>query len=336
YDPGTTCALVDRVFEPLARELPAILEAALEKQAAWELLQLPGPYPAARQQELCEALMRRTGYHFDHGRLDSTPHPFALGGVPGDQRITTRYKEDDLRFAIMATLHETGHSFYEFNLPRAWSYQPVGMARGASLHESQSLMLEMVACRTPQFVQLLAPMLAERFGPQDPAYSFDNLLKHYRIIRRNLIRIEADQVVYPLHIILRYELERSLLDGAIEVKDIPEVWREKMRSLIGLVPEGDADGCLQDVHWSFGMFGYFPSYGLGAAIAAQLFETAVRDDTAILDGIARGDFAPYFAWVRPRVHEKASSRPLEDIVREATGAPIAADALLRQLRQRYL
>jgi carboxypeptidase Taq len=335
YDPGVNSELVDGVFGALKLRLPALLEQVLDKQAGWNLLPLGAGHPDESQRELCEFVMRKTGYHFDHGRLDQTSHPFALAGVPGDQRITTRFKADDLRFGLMATIHETGHSFYEYNLPRQYSFQPVGAARGTSLHESQSLMLEMFACRSAEFVRFLAPELAKRFGAADPAYAYDNVLKHYHKIRRNLIRTEADQIVYPLHVILRYEIELLLLDGSLPIDELPEFWNTRMKQLIGVTPPDAGQGCLQDIHWSFGMFGYFPSYAIGAAIAAQLFETATAADPLILDGLIEGDFGPFFAWVKPNVHEKASSLTIQGIVEQATGAPLSAEPLLRHLTQRY-
>jgi len=335
HDPGVRSELVDGVFGLLAQRLPVLLEQVLDKQAGWNLLPLGAGHSDEAQRELCEFIMRKTGYHFDHGRLDQTLHPFALGGVPGDQRITTRFKADDLRFGLMATIHETGHSFYEFNLPRQYSFQPVGAARGAGLHESQSLMLEMCACRSAEFVRFLAPELARRFGAADPAYAHDNVLKHYHKIRRNLIRIEADQIVYPLHVILRYEIELALLDGSLPADELPEFWNMRIKQVIGVTPPDAGQGCLQDVHWSLGMFGYFPSYTMGAAIAAQLFETATAADPAILAGLSVGDFGPYYAWVKPNVHEKASSLTFQAIIEQASGAPLSAEPLLRHLTQRY-
>lgn len=335
HDPGVTTAVIDPLFTQLARELPPLLESVLDAQSAWTVIPFP-EHAEAVQRELCEALMAQTGYDFNAGRLDTTTHPFALGNVPGDPRITTRFKPDDLRFALMATLHETGHSFYEFNLPREWSYQPVGAARGAALHESQSLMLEMQACRSLPFIRFLARQLAQRFGADNPAYSEANVVRRYHRIQRNLIRIEADEVVYPLHVILRYDIERLLLAGDLQVRDLPDAWNAKMTELIGVTPDHPGVGCLQDVHWAFGMFGMFPSYALGAAIAAQLFETASRADPSILPAIGNGDFKPYFAWVKPNVHEKASSLSFHDVIEEASGRALDGDALLRHLRRRYL
>jgi carboxypeptidase Taq len=334
-DPGSTSAMVDRVFDPLRRELPGLLAEVLERQAAWKPLPL-GEHADEAQRELNESVMRQIGYDFNSGRLDVTTHPFALANVPGDSRIATRFKADDLRFALMATIHETGHSFYEFNLPRDWSFQPVGAALSASLHESQSLMLEMQACRSSEFIGFIAPELAKRFGAHDPAFGRDNVAQHYHRIQRNLIRIEADEVVYPLHVILRYDIERSLLDGTLAVNDLPEAWNAKMQQLVGVVPPTDTLGCLQDVHWSFGMFGYFPSYSLGAATAAQLFEAATAADPTILPQIALGNFKPYFDWARVNVHAKASRVSSETLMTQATGRALDADALLRHLRRRYL
>lgn len=336
-DPGVTCALVDSVFQPLAQELPGMLETALERQAEWRPLPLNAVHPADQQKALCEHLMQQIGYPMANGRLDATAHPFALPNVPYDQRITTRFKEDDLRFSIMATIHETGHAMYEYHLPKDWRYQPVGVARGATLHESQSLMLEMMASRSSEFLRWLAPELARRFGAgNEAAYSVDNLRLHWQRVRRNLIRIEADELVYPLHVILRYRLERDLLAGRLDVTDIPDAWNALMQELIGITPPSDADGCLQDVHWSFGMFGYFPNYALGEATAAQLFEAACADDPGVLEGLGQGDFSAYFDWVRPRVHACGSSRSTSEIIEAATGQPLSAQPLLRHLRRRYL
>jgi carboxypeptidase Taq len=336
HDPGMTCEIVNRVFTPLSRELPGILDAVIEKQASWQPLPLPARHSPELQRELCEALMRQIGYDFDCGRLDVTTHPFAIPMVPGDTRITTRFKEGDLRFALMATIHETGHSLYEYNLPRDWSFQPVGVARGATMHESQSLMLEMTACRSVEFIRFLSAEVAKRFGPDDPAYGYENFRQHYQRIWRNFIRIEADEVVYPLHVILRYEIERALLDGQLAVDELPGAWNAKMQELIGVTPPTDTLGCLQDVHWSFGMFAYFPNYAMGAATAAQLFAAAIKTDPGVLPALSTGNFQPYFNWVVPNVHRKASSQTFEQIVQEATGSPLAADALLDHLRRRYL
>ena len=336
-DPGLTCEIVDRVFNPLAESLPDLLEKILARQADWNPLPLNSAHPVAAQQELSEWLVRQIGYPMDHGRIDSTTHPFAMAHVPGDQRIATCFKEGNLGLSIMATIHETGHSMYEFNLPKEWNYQPVGLARGATLHESQAIMLDMMASRSHEFIEFLAPHLANRFGGNNvAAYTAPNLCQHFHRVRRNLIRLEADEVVYPLHVILRYRLERELMDGQLEVEDIPEAWNDKMKALIGITPPSDASGCLQDIHWSVGLFAYFPNYALGEAAAAQLFQAACNQSSDLLEGLRRGDFEPYFNWVRPKIHQRASSASIDDIIESATGHTLGADALLSHLRNRYL
>ena len=217
--------------------------------------------------------MAQMGFDFERGRLDESAHPFC-GGVPDDIRLTARYEAADVTSGLMAILHETGHALYNAGLPRVWRHQPVGEARGYAVHESQSLLVEMQVCRSPAFLHYLAPLLAETFGRDDPALSADNLYRRAIHVERGFIRVDADEVTYPLHVILRYRLEKALLEGDLEVADLPGAWNEGMRELLGLTPPDDRVGCLQDIHWSVGAIGYFPCYTLGALMAAQLFEAA--------------------------------------------------------------
>ena len=225
---------------------------------------------------------------------------------------------------------------YEFNLPRKHAFSPAGFARGASAHESQSLMLEMMAGRSKEFLRFLAPLLHEYFGGEARSWTALNVLNYFRRVDDDFIRVEADEVSYPLHVILRYRLERALLSGDLAVDDIPDAWNELFRKLFGRVPPNHAKGCLQDIHWAAALFGYFPNYALGEALAAQLFGRAKSEDAAILPALSRGDFKPYFNWVRPRIHAQASLKSFDDIVIGATGAKLSGAALKRHLRARYL
>jgi carboxypeptidase Taq len=212
----------------------------------------------------------------------------------------------------------------------------VGLARGGNMHESQSLMVEMQAGRSHEFLKWLAPRLGEAFGGDPACWTFANVLNTYRRVGEGFIRVEADEISYPLHMILRYKLEQALLTGDLAVKDLPGAWSDLSQKLFGRRPPNDAQGCLQDFHWTAGLIGYFPSYALGAALAAQFFERAVADDPSIPERLAEGDFTPYRAWVRPRIHERASTAYFDDIVRDATGKSFSADAFRRHLRRRYL
>ena len=337
HEPGLTTAFVDQLFADLAAFLPPLLGRIMERQAAEPApLPLPGPFPETAQFALSEKLAAMIGYDFEHGRIDLTAHPFA-GGAPGDVRITTRFYDDDPIAGVMATMHETGHAMYEAGLPTEWAFQPAGSARGMGLHESQSLLFEMQAGRSRAFLPVLARLMRETFGGEAEAWSDDNIRRLYRRVRPSFIRVDADEVTYPLHVILRYRIERALTDGALEVEGIPEAWNELSRELLGITPPNDALGCLQDIHWAMGAFGYFPSYTFGAVAAAQLFAAATRQDPEILPALGRGEFAPLLAWTREHVHTRASLPPTsEAIMRAATGAPFSAEAFKAHLTSRYL
>ena len=279
-------------------------------------------------------LMKRLGFDFEHGRLDISLHPFC-GGTPDDVRITTRYDETNFTRALMGVLHETGHALYEAGLPRRWLGQPVGEARGIAVHESQSLIVEMQSCRSPAFVRFLAGELRRTFG-DDPAFAPDNLVRLYNRVEPGFIRVDADEATYPLHVILRHRLERHLIAGDLAVRDLPAAWNEGMRELLGLTPPDDRMGCLQDIHWPVGAFGYFPCYTLGALLAAQLFRAAEAAIPDLDSAIGRGDFAPLLAWLREKVHGQGAKPGFEELVRQATGGPLAIEPFLEHLRERYL
>lgn len=334
YEPDGRAADIDRLFGELEGFLPALLPRVLEHQGAAPP-PLDGPFDTAVQERLGRRLMTALGFDFDHGRLDVSAHPFC-GGAPSDVRITTRYDESDFLSAMMGVLHETGHGLYERGLPAAWADQPVGRARGMSLHESQSLLVEMLASRSPEFTRFAAPLMREAFGGAGPAWSEEAFAARAIRVERGFIRVDADEVTYPLHVILRYRLERALIEGSLEVDALPDAWNEGFERLMGVrVPE-DRLGCLQDIHWYDGAWGYFPTYTLGALTAAQLFESALRAVPEIPDALARGDFGPLLGWLRPNVHALGSSLSTEDILVRATGRPLEVAPFRAHLERRYL
>lgn len=336
YEPGGNMAAIDPVFATLKEELPGLLDNILAKQAAAPApLKPEGPFPASKQKELGEKVMAALGFDFEHGRLDESAHPFT-GGVPDDVRITTRYSAGDFTRALMGVIHETGHALYELGLPKDWRTQPVGSSRGMVLHESQSLLMEMQACRSPAFYRFLSPLASEVLGIWGEAMAPDNLNRIGHRVERGLIRVDADEVTYPLHVMLRYELEKALLAEDLSVADLPGAWRDGMKASLGIVPPDDRDGCLQDIHWYHGSFGYFPTYTLGALAAAQLYKAAGDALPDLEASIAAGDFEPLLSWLRTNVHAKASSKLTGDILTEATGADLGAEAFLRHLSKRYL
>jgi carboxypeptidase Taq len=336
YEPDGSTAEIDRLFDDLGTFLPGFIERALEHQAREAPPREPdGTFPVEKQRAAGVAFMQRLGFDFDHGRLDVSLHPFC-GGTPDDVRITTRYDEKSFRSALMGVLHESGHALYERGLPQAWRRQPVGDARGMAMHESQSLLMEMQACRSREFTEFAAAVLREIFSGSGAEWEADNLFRLNTRVKRSLIRVDADEATYPAHVILRYRLEKALIAGDLPLADLPDAWRAGMEELVGIAPADDRTGCLQDIHWYDGAWGYFPTYTLGALIAAQLFDAAKRADPAILPGLARGDFAPLLSWLRQNVHGKGSLRSTAELVEEATGRKLDTVTYKRHLEARYL
>jgi len=340
YEPGMRSAAIAPLFGRLAAFLPAFIPRVLEKQARESVVAAPGPFPIARQRELGVSLMGKLGFDFKRGRLDVSHHPFC-GGVPEDVRITTRYDDENFAKAMMGVLHETGHAKYEQNLPLSWLSQPVGRARSMAVHESQSLFLEMQVSRSREFSSFVAPHLCEAFpdavAKTPGAFDPDNLYRLATRVKPSLIRVDADEVTYPCHVILRFELERALILGELEVGDVPDAWDQKMQSLLGISTRGDyRNGCMQDVHWPSGSLGYFPTYTLGAMFAAQLFESAARDLPGLAQAITTGELGPLDAWLRSKVWGQASQLETPELVVHATGRPLDTQSFERHLERRYL
>jgi carboxypeptidase Taq len=340
YDPGNRAADVEMVFAALKTFLKSFLPKALERQkerfAARPPKAMEGPFPIEAQKALGLELMAAIGFDLDHGRLDISHHPFC-GGVPSDVRMTTRYQTNDFLSALMGILHETGHGLYEQNLPQAWQHQPVGKARGMMMHESQSLFVEKQIARHPAFWAYALPLARKHLGAHLGAISLEDLMQHVHRVKPGLIRVDADEATYPLHVILRFELEQQLITGKIEAKDLPEAWHSKMMDYFGLATiDTPKDGPMQDVHWPSGAFGYFPSYTLGALAAAQQFAAIKRAYPAIEDDMAAGRFDRLNAWRNEHIWAEASFHSTPDLMVRATGEPLNARHFMRHLEQRYL
>ena len=336
FQRGIGAADVSPVFadyEGFLRDALPKVEAAQARRGA--AVRPRGPFPAETQEALCRRLSERAGLEPSHSRLDRSTHPFC-GGTPTDVRITTRYKEDDFSTALLGVLHETGHALYERGLPAAFARQPVGEAAGMAAHESQSLIIEMQACRSDAFLSWLGPQLLAAFGGDPVAYAPDNLARLWRHVERGFIRVDADEMTYPAHIILRFRLEQALIGGDLAVADLPGAWNDGLRALLGIVPPDDARGCLQDIHWYDGAFGYFPSYTLGAMAAAQLMAAARRAVPGLDAALAQGDLAPLVGWLRAKVHGVGSLLGFNDLLRAATGKPLDPSAFEAHLTARYL
>ncbi|MFO1121398.1 MAG: carboxypeptidase M32 [Hyphomicrobiales bacterium] len=341
YDPGSRSVEIAAVFAGLktflADFIPQALEVQARRRAARPLKRFHGDFPPDRQKLLGVTLMSAVGFDFDHGRLDISHHPFC-SGVSSDVRMTTRYTTHEFLSSLMGILHETGHGLYEQGLPAAWQHWPSGKARGMAMHESQSLFQEMLISRTAEFWTFALPLARDHLGAEQlDGFDVEDLMAHVQKIERGYIRVDADEATYPLHIILRFEIEKDLIEGRIAAKDVPEAWDAKMREYLGLSTiDNPKDGPMQDVHWPSGAFGYFPSYTLGALMAAQqraAMERAIPDMGA---QIARGDFSAINDWRRRNIWEKASTLPIPEILRQATGEPLSARHFEDHLKRRYL
>ena len=336
FQPGMPAARITPIFdryEAFLRE--ALPEAEAREARLPAAIPLPTPVPADAQELVCRALAGRAGLDWTHTRLDRSLHPFC-GGTPTDVRITTRYDEDDPSRALMGVLHETGHALYERGLPLAWARQPVGQAAGMAAHESQSLIVEMQACRSDAFLSWLGPELARGFGADAASTAPANLQRLWRRVGRTFIRVDADEMTYPAHVILRFRLEQALVAGDLAVADLPGAWSDELHRLLGIRPASDREGCLQDIHWFTGLYGYFPSYSLGAMAAAQLMAAARRADGTIDTALAGGDLGPLVAWLRRNVHAHGSRYGFADLLETATGETFDPAHFERHLRARYL
>ncbi len=335
YEPGTQSKDIDAIFGDVKTWLPGLITRVRDKQAGETVLTAQGPFPVAAQRALGVEIMGLLGFDFTGGRLDVSTHPFC-GGVAEDVRITTRYSEDDFVRSMMGIVHETGHARYEQRLPRDLVHLPVGRARSMGIHESQSLSFEMQLGRSAAFLQLISPLVKKHLGDQ-PAFDADNLARLYTRVKPDFIRVDADELTYPAHIILRYEIERALMNGDIEPDDIPAIWDEKMMAYLGVDTRGNfQNGCLQDIHWTDGSFGYFPSYTLGAMYAAQYFATIRKLRPDLDASIARGDLSPAFNWLDAHIWQQASRWDTAELVRRATGESLNPAHFKAHLERRYL
>jgi carboxypeptidase Taq len=333
YDPGNRTADIAPVFDELKGFLRDFIPKALAAQERRGApTPLAGTYPIEKQRELGLAMMGAVGFDFTRGSLSVSHHPFC-GGVPTDVRITTRYKTGDFLSALMGVLHETGHALYEQNLPGEWAHWPLGRARGMAVHESQSLFVEKQIGRNPAFWRWALPVVERHLGE---TFSLEAILPLVHKVECGLIRVDADEVTYPLHVILRFELEQDFVAGRLEVADLPEAWDAKMRDYLGLSTiDNPADGPMQDVHWPGGTLGYFPSYTLGALMAAQQWAAIERDLPDASAQIANGRFDALNEWRRERIWKEACFYSTPELLQRATGDRLNAAYFRAHLERRY-
>ena len=334
YERGTSTAAVATLFDQLRPEIRSIAAAAVEKSNQ-QIITLPaGPYPVAAQQKLNQQIADSIGFDFTAGRIDTTAHPFCTTLGPHDVRLTTRYDENDFTSSLFGVLHEAGHGLYEQGLPADDFGPPSGAAVSLGIHESQSRLWENHVGRSREFWQKWYQVAQEIF-PQLNAFPLDDFLHFIRSAAFSPIRVEADEATYDLHILLRFDIERRMLNGSLNVNDVPAAWNDGFRELFGFTPKNDREGCLQDIHWSMGGLGYFPTYTLGNIHAASLFACAKRDAN-IASAIAVADYAPLLAWLRQNIHAHGSVLDPSDLIQQATGKKPSSEEYIKHLTQRYL
>lgn len=334
FEPGLRSADVTALFAELKAELVPLIAAIAERTGAVDDSCLHGTFPLEGQRRLVNDVLERMGFDRAGWRLDDTVHPFASGMGSGDVRITTRWDETFLPMALFGAMHECGHGLYEAGIAAELQRTPLGSGEALGLHESQSRMWENMVGRGRPFADYLAPRVADLFGGPVAGLDPETFYRAVNRVQPTFIRVEADEATYSLHIILRFELEQELIGGRIAVEDLPEAWNERFHSYFGLEVPDDAHGVLQDVHWSAGLFGYFPTYAIGNLVAGQLWER-VRDDLPDLDArLSAGELRPLREWLREHVHRHGSKWGAGEVLERVTGAPISVGPFMAYLKDK--
>lgn len=334
FERGANTARLTTLFQGLRPELVAIAAEAFEREP-FDAKKLAGDYPVAAQQAFNREVAEAIGFDFRAGRIDTAVHPFCTGLGPRDTRLTTRYDTADFRSSLFGVLHEAGHGLYDQGLRGDCHGQPIGKSVSLGVHESQSRLWENHVGRSRAFWEHWLPRAAVHF-PNLAGLGPDDLYRAVNQAERSFIRVEADEVTYDLHIMLRFEMETGIFNGDLKVADIPGEWNRRFRDFLGLDVARDADGCLQDIHWSLGIFGYFPTYSLGNLNASHLHAAALSQQPEIGSQLASGDYSGLLGWMRERIHRPGSRYLPDDLVARAAGSPATPEAHLAHLRTRYL
>ena len=336
YNPGLKIQDVDFIFDDLSKYLPNFILKVLEFQENNYHISNDTliPLSVSYQQKISSECMKMLGFNFDIGRIDTSAHPYCFG-FSQDTRITTNYNKKDFMNSIMAVIHETGHALYEQNLPKVYSDQPVGNALGMAMHESQALFFEYQIGRSKEFLNCLSKLIY-KLGPKNRFFKEGELFNSVNHVRRSLIRIDADEVTYPAHVIFRYNLEKAMVNGDLEIEDLPDAWTESVQKILDIRPTSDAEGCLQDIHWPSGLYGYFPSYLIGAVIASQLQEKIDEQIKNNKELISQGKFKHINTWLAQNIHHLGSTYDIQELLIKATGKPIDIVSYKTYLSNKFL
>jgi carboxypeptidase Taq len=335
YEPGMKTAKVRAIFNQLKDALVPVRQAIAERGTAVDNTILHQSYPVEKQREFACYIAQAVGYEFERGHLGTAVHPFATSFSRDDARITTRWYPDFLNPALFGVLHEAGHAMYEQGTHPGLERTPLARGTSMGLHESQSRLIENIVGRSRGFWRGHFAKLQAIFPQQLGQVSLDDFYRAINKVQASYIRVEADELTYGLHIILRFELEQALLNGDLAVADVPVAWNDKMRELLGVVPPDDSQGCLQDIHWSRPGFGYFPTYALGNLYAAQFYETAVAQNPAIVEGMATGQTTALLTWLRENIHQHGRKFLPAELVQQITGHPLGPDAFVRYATRKF-
>ncbi len=331
FDPGMTAASVASVFTPLRQELVALVDELRASPTQPDASFLQQTLAVESQKPLVQDVLKQLGFDFSCGVMAVSTHPFCSGSHPTDVRVTTRYDESNFCDAVTSAMHECGHALYEQGLPIAHAGTPAGSSNGLSIHESQSRMWENQVGRSRGFLRWMLPKYQSAgLANTDLESAYTGL----NLANPTLIRVDADEATYNLHIMVRFELERLMLNGELQVADLPEAWNQHYQDYLGITPPNDTLGCLQDVHWSMGAMGYFPTYTLGNLYSAQFYAAAQRDLGDLESLYAAGDFAPLLTWLRDNIHSRGKQLSPEALCQEVTGEPLSANYLLDYLRNK--
>lgn len=336
FEPGCTARAVEAVFTPLRERLVALLGRLDGSPKKPSSAFNDHALPVEAQERFVRIVAERIGFDFRRGRLDRSTHPFCGGSHCRDVRMTTRFSERCLLDGLGSTMHESGHGMYEQGLPGSSIGLPMGEAVSLSIHESQSRLWENQVGRSRPFMRWMRPLLPEFFGSACDRFSDEDLYGAANVVERGFIRVDADEATYNLHVIVRFAIERALIAGTLPVEALPSEWNRLYRDIVGVTVPDDRRGCLQDVHWSMGAIGYFPTYTLGTLYAAQFFETVRAELPGVEEGFARGEFAPLLHWLNERIHAHGRRYLPDDLCRHVTGAPLSAAPFMRHLESKLV